>query len=182
MSQYGATVTNVVQQVLTTMNQQRPADPVERVKSIAADIAALRAAELGLQSKVAEALVAADRAGRAEDGTVPRGHRENLVRAAEGGVARAKVFQLLGEADLQSAARAALRPVWQNSQGDWSLANIGQGRVALRAHGDYIAVFNETPALIAALREAGLHVKCDGPGRTMAEDLANHLDAEVTFA
>lgn len=155
------------------------ADAVTRLGYIAADIRALRDAERLLQHELEGVLTEADREGRVGDGgAAPRGHREALVRIVEGAASRARVFGVLRARDVEGAAFAALRPVWADSRGDWSLARPG-GRVVLRGNGDRIDVQNEAFGLLEALRGAGLTLASTGPGERMSEDLANGYDVVI---
>ncbi|WP_435137317.1 hypothetical protein [Actinacidiphila sp. bgisy144] len=158
------------------------ATALTRLEYVAADIRAVRDAERQLQTELAAVLADADQEGRGEDAAAPRGHRESLVRACEGAASRARVFALLNLRDVESTARAALTPVWQGSRGDWSLAFLSGGRVALRAYGDSLDVQNEAPALLDSLRSAGLSLRsAGGSGVRMAEDLAAGHDVEISF-
>ncbi|MFD6799389.1 hypothetical protein [Streptomyces cyaneofuscatus] len=158
----------------------RPDDPIARVTSLAHDIAAVRLQLRTLGADLRNALVAADRAAEPDaDGTPPRGHREQLVRAAEKGASRATVFKALAAADTQADAEQALRPLWDSISG-FSLLIVG-GDVVLRCYvSDPIAAHNDSATLLDALREAGLRTGSDGPGTTQVEDLAAGRDITIT--
>ncbi|MET9097178.1 hypothetical protein ABZX72_34440 [Streptomyces cyaneofuscatus] len=158
----------------------RPDDPIACVTSLAHDIAAVRLQLRHLGADLRTALVAADRAAEPDaDGNPPRGHREQLVRAAEKGASRATVFKALAAADTLADAEQALRPLWDSISG-FSLLIVG-GDVTLRCYiSDPIAAHNDSATLLDALKAAGLRTGSDGPGTSQVEDLAAGRNITIT--
>ncbi|MFE5847624.1 hypothetical protein ACFQ7N_38995 [Streptomyces niveus] len=172
----GTTMRTLVDQALRTAERAPAGAPASaRLEYLVADIKVLRAAERTLRAELERALGDADAEARA-DGEAPRGHREGLVRTVQGAMSRAAVFETLGVRDIETRARAALKGTWDSYDGDWGLARLGGGRVALRAYGNEVAVTNEAPEILQALGAAGLSLKSTGPAVRLAEDLANRHD------
>ncbi|MFJ1601567.1 hypothetical protein [Streptomyces sp. NPDC088261] len=166
---------------------QRPEDPVDRVRAVAEDVASVRGHLLpALDDELRDALAAADQAARDEEGALPRGHRERLVRAAERGVSRAGVFKALAVGETYTAAQRALRPIWQSLPDGFSLLLLGNA-VILRCHpqgqlADFAFAHNNAVDVLNCLGDAGFQFLSVSGGTedSFAAQLASGVD--ITLA
>ena len=165
--------------------------PLDRVRADAAAAAAARDAYREAMDALRVSCAAADRAGES---------RNDIVRAAEGGMSRRKVFETLGAEDLITAARAALRGHehihLKAGSGGRVLAELSPSilleldddeegeeeddeRYRARKHREGRILEDAAYAADAALREHGLAL---ASGRDGIAALAGFEDAEVIRA
>lgn len=164
--------------------------PLDRVRADAAAAAGARDAYRASMDALRVSCAAADRAGES---------RNDIVRAAEGGMSRRKVFETLGAEDLITAARAALRGHEhihvRAGSGGRVLAELSPSilleldddeegeeddeRYRARKHREGRILEDAAYAADAALREHGLAL---ASGRDGIAALAGFEDAEVIRA
>ncbi|MDW6057938.1 hypothetical protein SAZ11_07530 [Streptomyces sp. FXJ1.4098] len=162
----------------------------DRVRAVAEDVAAVRHLLNQLNEELRDSLVAADREGRDDNGEPRRGHREELVRAAERGLSRARVFKHLGAADVLASAQEALATFMRKMPPPpraphCSLLRAGDN-VVLRVDPDgtsFAAAYNWVAPMVELLRDAGLSAAWDGPSHQLLDVLATGKEnATITRA
>ncbi|MBL1120725.1 hypothetical protein JK364_51975 [Streptomyces sp. 110] len=173
---------------LVHVRGHRPArGTTDCVRAVAADIVAVRRLLRQLDEELREDLVAADRAGRDENGEPQRGHCEDLVRAAEGGMSRVPVFKVLGVADILGDAQEAYAQDAPAAPCSPHCALLRAGdNVVLRVDPDgtsFPAAYNWVAPMVELLRDAGLSAAWDGPSHQLLDVLAaGKEDATITRA